>query len=163
MLKLSPTPNVFNIRHQHRSSLWTSKFEARPLCNNDVTLLFIKDYAEDEAKKLVEKVEGILAGVTSLKKGLSAIRQKDIDEIRNIVEEIDNSDWIRILRERYGDSALAQRLANDLEKMRSRCNLLMEKFADMLRKGFISMLKTRFLIRSRDRGSRAPSRKYLRI
>ena len=93
-----------------------------------MTLFFIKDYAEDEAKKLVEKVEGILAGVTSLKKGLSAIRQKDIDEIRNIVEEIDNSDWIRILRERYGDSALAQRLANDLEKMRSRCNLLMEKF-----------------------------------
>ena len=101
-----------------------------------VTYCF-KDYAEDEAKKLVEKVEGILAGVTNLKNGLSAIRQKDIDAIRNIVEEIDNSDWIRILRERYGDSSLAQRLANDLEKMRSRCCLLMEKFADMLRKGFI--------------------------
>ena len=78
-------------------------------------------------------MNGILAGVTNLKKGLCAIRQKDIDEIRNIAEEIDNSDWIRILRERYADSSLAQRLANDLEKMRSRCNLLMEKFADMLR------------------------------
>ena len=96
----------------------------------------LKDYAEDEAGKLVEKVEGILAGVSNLKKGLCAIRQKDIDEIRNIVEEIDHSDWIRILRERYGDSSLAQRLANDLEKMRSRCNLLIEKFEDMLRNDF---------------------------
>lgn len=97
----------------------------------------IQDYAEDEAGKLVEKVEGILAGVSNLKKGLCAIRQKDIDEIRKIVEEIDESDWIRILRERYGDSSLAQRLANDLEQMRSRCNLLMEKFEDMLRNGLI--------------------------
>ena len=100
----------------------------------------IQDYAEDEAGKLVEKVEGILAGVSNLKKGLCAIRQKDIDEIRKIVEEIDESDWIRILRERYGDSSLAQRLANDLEAMRSRCNLLMEKFEDMLRNGFILTL-----------------------
>ena len=81
-------------------------------------------------------MEGILAGVSNLKKGLCAIRQKDIDEIRNIVEEIDHSDWIRILRERYGDSSLAQRLANDLEKMRSRCNLLIDKFEDMLRNDF---------------------------
>ena len=85
-------------------------------------------------------MNGILAGVTNLKKGLCAIRQKDIDEIRNIAEEIDNSDWIRILRERYADSSLAQRLANDLEKMRSRCNLLMEKFADMLRIVFEMLL-----------------------
>ena len=84
----------------------------------------------------MEKVEGILAGVSNLKKGLCAIRQKDIDEIKIIAEEIDNSDWIRILRERYADSSIAQRLANDLEKMRSRCNLLMEKFADMLRTVF---------------------------
>ena len=81
-------------------------------------------------------MEGILAGVSNLKKGLCAIRQKDIDEIKIIAEEIDNSDWIRILRERYADSSIAQRLANDLEKMRSRCNLLMEKFADMLRTVF---------------------------
>ena len=153
LIKLSPTLYVFSIRHQH----WCSSC-FYPIYT-DVTT-FIKDYAEDEAKKLVEKVEGILAGVTSLKKGLSAIRQKDIDEIRNIVEEIDNSDWIRILRERYGDSALAQRLANDLEKMRSRCNLLMEKFADMLRNGFILMLEALPYIRSRDR---APSRKCLRL
>ena len=71
---------------------------------------------------------------------MCAIRQKDIDEIRKIVEEIDESDWIRILRERYGDSSLAQRLANDLEQMRSRCNLLMEKFEDMLRNGSILIL-----------------------
>ena len=82
---------------------------------------------------------------------MCAIRQKDIDEIRKIVEEIDESDWIRILRERYGDSSLAQRLANDLEQMRSRCNLLMEKFEDMLRNGFILILN-----------NAAPSRKFQR-
>ena len=94
------------------------------------------NYAEDEAGKLIQKVKNVLAAVSELKKGLCAIRQKDIDEIKKIAEEIDNSDWIRILRERYADSSLAQRLADDLERMRSRCNLLMEKFADMLREGF---------------------------
>jgi len=96
-------------------------------------LMRTKDYAEDEAGKLIQKVKNVLAAVSELKKGLCAIRQKDIDEIKKIAEEIDNSDWIRILRERYADSSLAQRLADDLERMRSRCNLLMEKFADMLR------------------------------
>ena len=97
---------------------------------------WFKDYAEDEAGKLIQKVKNVLAAVSELKKGLCAIRQKDIDEIKKIAEEIDNSDWIRILRERYADSSLAQRLADDLERMRSQCNLLMEKFADMLREGF---------------------------
>ena len=97
---------------------------------------WFKNYAEDEAGKLIQKVKNVLAAVSELKKGLCAIRQKDIDEIKKIAEEIDNSDWIRILRERYADSSLAQRLADDLERMRSRCNLLMEKFADMLREGF---------------------------
>ena len=100
----------------------------------------VKDYAEDEAGKLITKVKNVLAAVSNLKKGLCAIRQKDIDEIRSIAEEIDNSDWIRILRERYADSSLAQRLADDLEKMRSRCNLLIEKIADMLREGLKSRL-----------------------
>ena len=94
------------------------------------------NYAEDEAGKLIQKVKNVLAAVSELKKGLCAIRQKDIDEIKKIAEEIDNSDWIRILRERYADSSLAQRLADDLERMRSRCNLLMEKFADMMREVF---------------------------
>ena len=99
-----------------------------------------KDYAEDQAEKLITKVKNVLSAVSNLKKGLCAIRQKDIDEIRSIAEEIDNSDWIRILRERYADSSLAQRLADDLEKMRNRCSLLIEKFADMLREGFKSRL-----------------------
>ena len=101
---------------------------------------WFKDYAEDEAGKLITKVKNVLSAVSNLKKGLCAIRQKDIDEIRSIAEEIDNSDWIRILRERYADSSLAQRLADDLEKMRNRCSLLIEKFADMLREGFKSRL-----------------------
>ena len=65
--------------------------------------------------------------------GLSAIRQKDVDQIRAIVAEIDDSDWIRILRERYPDSSIAQRLAYDLENMRGRCDMLLKKFEDMLR------------------------------
>ena len=75
----------------------------------------------------MEKANNILACISQTKMGLSAIRQKDVNQIRAIVAEIDNSDWIRILRERYPDSNIAQRLANDLENMRGRCDLLLKK------------------------------------
>ena len=81
----------------------------------------------------MEKANNILACISQTKMGLSAIRQKDVNQIRAIVAEIDNSDWIRILRERYPDSSIAQRLAYDLENMRGRCDMLLKKFEDMLR------------------------------
>merc|ERR1711976_626977 len=56
------------------------------------------DADTEEARRLKAKLGDFLDAVSGQKKGLSAIRQKDIDSLRNLVADLDKDQLIHILR-----------------------------------------------------------------
>jgi hypothetical protein len=67
-----------------------------------------KELDTDGAKNLIAKVESFLTCIKSNKNGLSAIRKKDVEELRSIRKEIEDSQLINLLRSKYPNSSIAR-------------------------------------------------------
>ena len=91
------------------------------------------DADTEEARRLKAKLGDFLGAISGQKKGLSAIRQKDIDSLRNLVVDLDKDQLIHILRIRYPGHTAATMLADDLELLRERAINMIRKFEDILK------------------------------
>jgi len=83
----------------------------------------------EEAKTLIKKVKRILKGINILITGLTAIRTKNIEQIKVVVETINVSDCTTILK--AYDSQMAQALAEELESFKKRCDNVLAKLEDI--------------------------------
>ena len=86
-----------------------------------------------EARELLARCTDFVGAISDQKIGLQAIRMRDIDKLKSIVDEIDRKALIIHLLGQYPDSAIARQLARDLENLRGRALLMIAKFEDIVR------------------------------
>jgi len=111
--------------------------------------------ADSEAARAMQaKLGDFLDAVTGQKKGLSAIRQKDIAELRGLVDGIDEKQLVTILRIRYPGHQSANLLATELETLRNRAIQMIRKFEEILKmRAEIEKLKQATIAEIRSMGA----------
>merc|ERR1712106_453428 len=111
--------------------------------------------ADSEAARAMQaKLGDFLDAVTGQKKGLSAIRQKDIAELRGLVDGIDEKQLVTLLRIRYPGHQSANLLATELETLRNRAIQMIRKFEEILKmRAEIEKLKQATIAEIRSMGA----------